>query len=199
MADQHDDDREEAVAPPLRIGISACLMGVPVRFDGRDAAVGDPRLQDWLKAGRLVALCPEQLAGLGTPRPRAEIQGGQPGVAVLLGRAQALTEHGQVVTGAFLRGARTCRDRFEELGVRLAILKDGSPSCGVQQVHDGRFLGQRVPGEGVTTACLRAAGIEVFSEHQLDEAERCLGELLAASADAPVGGGAFEPAGPGRP
>jgi uncharacterized protein YbbK (DUF523 family) len=157
--------------------VSACLLGEPVRYDGGSAAVEDPRLQAWRREGRLIAFCPEQLGGLGTPRPPAEIQGGQGGLAVLQGRAQVQTAHGEAVTEAFLAGARSGLALLQAHGVRLAILKEGSPSCGVQQIHDGRFGGGRVAAQGVTTASLRAAGIEVFSERQLDEVEARLRQL----------------------
>ena len=55
-------------------------------------------------------------------------------------------------------------------GIRLAVLKARSPSCGSQQVHDGRFAGQLTVGEGITAALLRAHGVMVFDESQLDAA-----------------------------
>ena len=41
-------------------------------------------------------------------------------------------------------------------------------------MYDGRFQGQRQPGQGVTAALLREAGLQVFSEQQWDEAQACL-------------------------
>ena len=61
------------------------------------------------------------------------------------------------------------------------MLKEGSPSCGSGSIYDGSFKGRKIPGEGVTTALLRQAGIHVFSELELDEADRKLIELLSAS------------------
>jgi uncharacterized protein YbbK (DUF523 family) len=61
-------------------------------------------------------------------------------------------------------------------GIRVAVLKSGSPSCGNRQTYDGTFSGV-VAGEGVTTA-LRREGVQVFSELELDEAERALASLL---------------------
>ena len=52
----------------------------------------------------------------------------------------------------------------------MAILKEGSPSCGTSFVYDGTFTGTPVDGEGVAAAMLRREGIRVFSEHDLDAA-----------------------------
>jgi uncharacterized protein YbbK (DUF523 family) len=53
----------------------------------------------------------------------------------------------------------------------VAILKDGSPSCGSTFVYDGTFSKTRVDGGvGITAALLRARGVAVFSEEQIDEA-----------------------------
>jgi uncharacterized protein YbbK (DUF523 family) len=63
--------------PRLRLGVSACLLGTPVRFDGghkRDTFLteGLTRLVEW------VPVCPEEEAGLGTPREAMRLvhQGG---------------------------------------------------------------------------------------------------------------------------
>ncbi|MEI6452625.1 MAG: DUF523 domain-containing protein, partial [Actinomycetes bacterium] len=61
--------------------------------------------------------------------------------------------------------------------VRIAVLKDGSPSCGATYTYDGSFSGRRVLAPGVTAARLRDAGIRVFSEAQLEEAALSLAQL----------------------
>ena len=66
----------------------------------------------------------------------------------------------------------------------MAILKEGSPSCGSHYIYDGTFTTTRVPGgSGVTTAALRAAGIRVFSESELDAAAAYLELLEKAGLD----------------
>jgi len=64
-------------------------------------------------------------------------------------------------------------------GIRVAVLKAGSPSCGNRLTYDGTFTGVKVPGEGVTTALLRREGVQVFSELELEEAQRALAALSA--------------------
>ncbi|MWA00249.1 DUF523 domain-containing protein [Actinomadura sp. LD22] len=158
-----------------RILVSSCLVGRPVRYDGAAKPVGGGLFERWRMEGRLVPLCPEVSGGLPVPRPPAEIVGGDGG-AVLDGTARVVTEAGADVTAEFLRGARLALAAAERSGARIALLKEGSPSCGGTRVHDGTFSGTPVPGAGVTTALLRREGIRVFGEDDLDAVQ----ELLAA-------------------
>ncbi|MGE0453490.1 MAG: DUF523 domain-containing protein [Vicinamibacteria bacterium] len=153
----------------IRVLVSACLLGEKVRYDGADAAFGSRVLGDWLSEGRVVAFCPEVAGGLGVPRPAAEIRGSG-GNSVLDGTGRVLTRDGDDVTGAFVRGAELALQMARSQGVGLAILKEGSPSCGSSFIHDGSFTGQRKIAHGVTSALLERHGIRVFSEARLDEA-----------------------------
>lgn len=159
----------------LKVLVSACLLGQPVRYDGR--ASGHPDLlQRWQAEGRVVALCPEVAGGLSTPRPPAEIPGGQ-GSKVLGGSAKVLTASGEDVSNAFITGAELALALVRRHAIRLAVLKSGSPSCGNRLTYDGTFSGVKVVGEGVTTALLRRAGVLVFSELELDQALLALQRL----------------------
>ncbi|MDR0209546.1 MAG: DUF523 domain-containing protein [Pseudomonas putida] len=155
-----------------KVLVSACLLGQRVRYDGRDSGYPDV-LQRWQAEGRVVPLCPEVAGGLPTPRPPAEIPGGQ-GAAVLDGQAQVVTVTGMDVSEAFLAGARQALALVRQHGIRVAVLKAGSPSCGNRLTYDGTFSGVKVPGEGVTTALLRREGVQVFSELELEDAQRAL-------------------------
>ncbi|MFI8746016.1 DUF523 domain-containing protein [Pseudomonas sp. NPDC077186] len=161
-----------------KILVSRCLLGHRVRYDGGAHGPFD-QLQRWLDEGRVVALCPEVAGGLPTPRPPAEIRGGQ-GALVLDGQLPVLTVEGADVTAAFVSGAEQALALVREHGIRLALLKARSPSCGNLENYDGSFGGVRVPGEGVTAALLRRAGIKVFNEAQLDEAAAELARLEQA-------------------
>jgi uncharacterized protein YbbK (DUF523 family) len=158
-----------------KILISACLLGERVRYHGGDARREHPTLQRWQAEGRLVPLCPEVTGGLSTPRPAAEI------VVTAEGR-RVLTTSGTEVTRAFERGAEAAAQTCAAHGIRVAILKDGSPSCGSQSIYDGTFSGRQTAGEGVTATRLRAAGIQIFSEFEIDSAAACL-DALATTGD----------------
>lgn len=102
-------------------------------------------------------VCPEQLGGLSTPRPRSHLTGGD-GRAVRNGRACVANEQGKDVTGAFLRGADECVRLAGLLGARRALLKQRSPSCGYGVV---KVDGEETAGAGVAAAALEAAGLEI--------------------------------------
>jgi uncharacterized protein YbbK (DUF523 family) len=157
----------------MKVLVSACLLGERVRYHGGDAACAHPVLSRWLAEGRVVAFCPEVAGGLGVPRPAAELQGGV-GEDVLDGAARVATKDGREVTSAFIAGAREALATAVAGGVRIAVLKEGSPSCGSGSVYDGSFSGARRPGRGVSAALLERNGIRVFSDAQLDEADRYL-------------------------
>ena len=67
------------------------------------------------------------------------------------------------------------------LGILVAVLKEGSPSCGSTSLYDGSFSGSLIPGQGVTAAALREHGISVFSEAQWELAQARLAELEDAA------------------
>jgi uncharacterized protein YbbK (DUF523 family) len=162
----------------VRVLVSACLLGQRVRHDGGDARSASAVLARWTAEGRVVPLCPEVAGGLPVPRPPAEIRG-RGGAAVLEATAQVVTRAGADVTDAFLRGAQEALAVAWRDGLKVAVLKEGSPSCGSTAIHDGTFTARRVPGQGVTAALLRRSGIQVFSEHELEEAARAIAELEA--------------------
>ncbi|CAI8986413.1 DUF523 domain-containing protein [Pseudomonas sp. T8] len=158
-----------------KILVSRCLLGHRVRYDGGASGPFD-QLASWQAEGRVVVLCPEVAGGLPTPRAAAEIPGGQGG-EVLDGLAQVITTEGEDVSAEFLSGARQALELVREHGIRIAVLKANSPSCGNLLTYDGSFSGVKVSGEGVTAALLKRAGVQVFSELELAEAAAALASL----------------------
>ncbi len=158
-----------------KILISRCLLGHRVRYDGGAHGPFD-QLALWQAEGRVVALCPEVAGGLPTPRPPAEIPGGQ-GAQVLDGQALVLTQAGEDVSAPFIEGAQRALALVQQHGIRLAVLKSRSPSCGNLETYDGSFSGQKVRGQGVTAALLSGAGVQVFNEEELAAALEALQAL----------------------
>jgi len=115
-----------------------------------------------VRAGLAIAACPEMLGGLGAPRERSEISGGD-GSAVLKGKASVITANGRDVTVAFLEGTARCAALAKEANCARAILKSKSPACGVGTIFDGTFSGTVQSGDGVAAAALKLAGIEIIS------------------------------------
>jgi len=156
-----------------KILISACLLGENVRYDGKNSLNNSDILEVWKRQGRLVPLCPEVAGGLAIPRPPAEIEAGN-AKAVIKGEGAIRRKGGGDVTDAFMVGAEKSLALCMQYNIRIAILKEGSPSCGVNKVNDGRFSGVKIAGQGVTACLLEQHGIAVFSEYQIVEAENKL-------------------------
>lgn len=159
--------------------VSACLLGHKVKYDGGENA--HALLVQYNARGRFLAVCPECMAHLPVPRPPMEIQG-RTGKKVLSGKARVADVNGQDTTAYFLEGARQVLQMAQAYRVRVAILKESSPSCGVHTIYDGSFLGRKVRGTGVTTALLMANGIRVYSEKDMTQGllESLIAEDLAS-------------------
>jgi len=131
--------------------VSACLLGVSCRFDG--GAKQDHRVIALAKSVVVVPVCPEQLGGLATPRPRHERNGNA-----------VVSEHGVDATAAFERGAREAARIAVLAGCRCAVLKARSPSCGLGRIYDGTFTGVLTDGNGVLVDLLLSEGLSVYTE-----------------------------------
>jgi uncharacterized protein YbbK (DUF523 family)/RimJ/RimL family protein N-acetyltransferase len=154
--------------------VSACLLGVPCRFDGK--ARPCQALVDFAAAHETVPVCPELLGGLRSPREASELDASKMYPCVVSASGENLTE-------AFTAGAAATVDRAQRAGCTIAVLKAKSPSCGSCQVYDGTFSGALVPGAGVATARLREAGIRVVDECRFEAASPAL--FAESSQDTP--------------
>lgn len=144
-----------------RILVSACLLGHKVRYDEGDVPCHDPRFLKWYEEGRFVHICPEVIGGLPTPRPDAQIVGDR-----------VMTGAGKDVTREFDKGAQAALALTKKHSIKLALLKQDSPSCGTLFIYDGTFTDTKKAGEGRTTRLLQDNGVKVFGEDQIDEIER---------------------------
>lgn len=134
--------------------ISACLLGLPCRYDGQSKP--HPKAVALAKNARLIPYCPECMGGLPTPRPPAEIQGDR-----------VINAEGADVTAPYRKGAEGALELCRILGCRQAILKAKSPSCGHGQIYDGSFSKRLIPGNGITAALLKEHGILIRTEEDL--------------------------------
>ncbi len=149
-----------------KIIISACLIGEKCRYNGLGSK--SEAVTDRFEADSRIQICPEQLGGLPTPRPAAEIVGGD-GEAVLNGRARVVTANGEDKTEAFLAGAYRALEIAQAHRATHALLKSKSPSCGCGKIYDGSFTGNLINGDGVTAALFRRHGIEIMTEEDLEK------------------------------
>ena len=140
----------------MRVAISACLLGDPVRYDGGSKPVAE--VQELAEKVNVVRVCPETASGLPVPRPPAEQCGGR-----------VLLADGRDVTDEFALGAERCLSVASRPPVSLAVLKSKSPSCGVGLVYDGTYSGRFVAGQGVFAERLEREGICVVTEDTVRE------------------------------
>ena len=140
----------------MRVAISKCLLGAPVRFDG--GSKPSNRVCELAKHVEAVEICPECLGGLSVPRQPVELMDGR-----------ALCEDGTDVTEAFCAGADRALELIDEAGgVSFAVLKEKSPSCGSSKVYDGTHGGKLVAGHGIFAGRLMERGVCVVSEYDLE-------------------------------
>ena len=138
-----------------KILISACLIGDKVKYDGKSNY--NPKVQDLLDKYELVPFCPEVEGGLSIPRVPSERV-----------KDRVLNQEGKNVTRNFEKGAELALNICQYLGIKIAILKENSPSCGVNTIYNGKFEHKLIPGSGVTTELLKRKGIKVISENEID-------------------------------
>ena len=139
-----------------KILISACLVGDKVKYNGQSNYT--PKIKELLEKYELVPFCPEVEGGLPTPRSCNERV-----------KDKVLTEDGRDVTKAFEKGADLAYNICMYLGIKKAILKSLSPSCGSNEIYDGSFSHKKIKGDGVTAELLKKKGIEVYTENDIDE------------------------------
>lgn len=141
-----------------KLAVSGCFL-YKCRYDGREYE--NEKLQNYLQSlveqgYVLVPICPEQMGGLCTPRPRSEILNGK-----------VLDEFGNDVTDYFICGANQVLKIMQTQSIDTAILKQKSPSCGVGKIYDGSFSGVIINGNGITTQLLLDNNIKVYSEEDI--------------------------------
>jgi len=150
----------------IMILVSSCLLGLSTRYDGGNNA--HKLLLKYKSLQKFIPVCPEVEGGLSIPRLPAEIVDGD-GLKVLAGQARVLDSRGRDVTTAFVEGAKIIAGKLSAYKVTAAILKEGSPSCGVHRIYDGTFTKNKKAGQGVTAALLQQLNLPVYSEEELTE------------------------------
>ena len=146
-----------------KILVSACLIGEHCRYDGKDNLVKE--VLELTKYYDLIPICPEVSGGLKTPRIPSDIQGDK-----------VVNKKGLDVTTQYNDGAYWASSIAQIYHIKLAILKEKSPSCGSKLIHDGSFSGKVIPGKGITTKRLEKMGVKVISEEEVPELLKFLEE-----------------------
>ena len=154
----------------MKIGVSACLAGHRVRYDGKDQR--NPLIERELASCfELIQICPEVDAGLGLPRPPIQIMQGRGGIRVceVDCHTHDLTEQ--------LRGY--AQRVIAELGAELSgfVFKSRSPSCGIDDTpwFDEEGLQQLSVGAGLFAGMLmeRFPQLPLIDEWKLQQPQQC--------------------------
>jgi len=138
--------------------VSACLLGIKCRYDGRFKEY--PKVKDLISTYSLIPICPEQLGGLPTPRPPVMFIFGD-GNETLKGGDNLVNQFAENVSEFFLQGAYETLKICKLFGIKHAILKENSPSCGRNYIYVKEKL---TKGQGVTSLLLIQNGITVVTE-----------------------------------
>ena len=162
MTAASSDVLDDAARRPIRVGISACLIGDEVRFDGghkRDAFLTETfgRFVEW------VPVCPEVECGLGTPRESMRLVRVENGVRLLTVRS------GVDLTAQMEHFSRSRVSALEREDLSGYVLKKDSPSCGLERVkvYDRHGTPTR-GGRGMFAAAL----VEAFPHLPVEEEGR---------------------------
>lgn len=137
-----------------KILISACLVGDKVKYDGKSNY--NPLVKELLQYYELVPVCPEVLGGLTTPRTPSERKGDI-----------VIDKNGNDVTKYFIKGRDDVINIVKYLHIKKAILKENSPSCGVNSIYDGNFNYKYIKGSGILTEELKALGVKCYNEDEI--------------------------------
>jgi uncharacterized protein YbbK (DUF523 family) len=158
----------------MKILVSSCLLGEDTRYDGTNSSVAmNPKFKfahkelfmDIICENEIYSICPEVAGGLSVPRNKAEIISHSKPFKVL-------DEKQNDVTINFLIGAKKALDICLENGIKVALFKAKSPSCGNIQVYDGTFSQKLVDEKGLSARLLEENGIKVFNELELEDLKR---------------------------
>lgn len=140
----------------MKIIVSACLLGVGCRYDGKskpaDGVIALSEKYD------LIPVCPEILGGLPTPRIPCEIR-----------NCRVINRRGEDKTAEYIRGAKEVLRLARLFNCTTAVLKKKSPSCGSGEIYDGSFSGKTVQGDGVCAGLLKANGIRILNETEINK------------------------------
>lgn len=137
-----------------KIIVSACLLGLNCKYNGGNNE--KEKVLKYLEDKEIIPVCPEIFGGLSTPREPSEIKNNK--VVNILG---------EEVTENFHRGAEETLKLAKKFGIKKALLKAKSPSCGKGKIYDGTFTSTLVEGNGITTELLIENNIEIISDNDL--------------------------------
>ena len=140
----------------MKVIVSACLAGDNCKYNGGNNL--NQKMMEFLQTHEMIKVCPEVLGGLPTPRPSAEIVNGK-----------VMNTEGKNITKEFTLGAQKAFEIVQKEDPDLIILQSRSPSCGIKQIYDGTFSGNKILGQGLFADLCIKAGYNVLDIEDIDD------------------------------
>lgn len=135
--------------------VSGCLLGKNTKYNGKNNYI--PLIEKIKEKYNIIVICPEVMGGLSIPRDPSEISGNK-----------VINNKMKDVTFEYNKGAEIALELAIKNNCKKALLKEKSPSCGVNYIYDGTFSGNIICGMGITTKLLVSNNIDVYSENEID-------------------------------
>lgn len=139
-----------------KILVSACLLGDKCKYNGKDNYIKE--IEELKLYYEIIPICPEMMGGLKCPRDPSEIY-----------KNRVISIKNKDVTHQFNEGKRQVLNIVNYVHIRKALLKENSPSCGINFVYDGTFSNKLVSKSGVTAQALKELGLELYNENQIQD------------------------------
>lgn len=135
-----------------KVLVSSCLLGNNCKYNGGNNR--NEKILKFLADKEVIMVCPEVMGGLSIPRLKSEITSDD----------RVINELKEDVTNEFLKGAKIALELAIKHDVKLAIVKEKSPSCGKNKIYNGEFNGTLIEGSGIFTRELKKLGVKVLTE-----------------------------------
>ena len=140
----------------MKYAISKCLCGYDCKYNGKNNLNG--KIKELEKNNDCILICPEVFGGLPIPRIPFELKNGR-----------AINKDGIDITDKVLKGCEIAFKMIKENNIDKVILKENSPTCGVNFIYDGTFTHTKIKGMGLLTKMLKENNIEVISDEEFYE------------------------------
>ncbi|MFO8062415.1 MAG: DUF523 domain-containing protein [bacterium] len=135
------------------IMVSACLLGIETRYDGRSKPLFEAGGDD-----AVIPFCPEQFGSMKTPRPKATLLCSA--CDIVRTGAGVIDKNGTDVSGQFITGARRSLGLAKSAKPDLILLKEYSPSCGLNFTN---IKWERKRGMGIAAYLFYESGFNLDS------------------------------------
>ena len=135
-----------------KVVVSACLVGKNCKYNGGNNY--NENIVKYLEDKEVFLVCPEVFGGLSIPRLKSELKG----------KNKVFNEKNEDVSENFIEGAKKALKIVVDNNIKLAILKEKSPSCGSKKIYNGNFDGTLIDGSGIFAKMLIDNGVKIMSE-----------------------------------